>query len=284
MRAVNLIPAEHREGAAVGVGRSEGAAYALMGLILGLAVMIGLYGMAKRQVDSRSAQAASLAAQAQTAQAQASQLAPYTSFIALREQRQQDATTLVDSRFDWAHAMHELGRVIPPFVTLESVTGTVGAAPSSGTSSTSAPSTTAPSSTTPSTTSGAAASSTVASTTPPGAVPSMTLGGCAITQKAVAILLERLRLMDGVSTVSLQSSTGASILKGGAGAKAAAKTGANESACGSGAPKFALAIDFDALPSTAAETASATAPKRQTVASTGAASTGAATTLGSAVR
>ena len=43
----------------------------------------------------------------------ATELAPYTSFMAMREQRMQAVSELVDSRFDWAHAFHELGRVLP---------------------------------------------------------------------------------------------------------------------------------------------------------------------------
>ena len=39
MRAVNLIPADQRGGASVGAGRSQGAAYAVLGLLAGLAVM-----------------------------------------------------------------------------------------------------------------------------------------------------------------------------------------------------------------------------------------------------
>ena len=61
-----------------------------------------------------SGEAATLTAKAQRAQARAAALAPYTSFAAMREQRVQAVETLVDSRFDWAHAFHELGRVLPP--------------------------------------------------------------------------------------------------------------------------------------------------------------------------
>ena len=54
MRAVNLIPAEQRGGASVGAGRSQGAAYAVLGLVAGLAVMVVLYGIARHQVTSRT--------------------------------------------------------------------------------------------------------------------------------------------------------------------------------------------------------------------------------------
>ena len=96
MRAVNLIPAEQRTGAPVGVGRSGGGAYAVLALAAGLAVMALLYGMADHQVASSRAQVATVTAQAQQAQVAAERLAPYTSFIALREQRTQAVNTLID--------------------------------------------------------------------------------------------------------------------------------------------------------------------------------------------
>ena len=54
----------------------------------------------------------------------------------------------------------------------------------------------------------------VSSATPAGSVPTFTLSGCATSQKAVAQMLQRLRLIDGVSEVTLQSST----KRGGSGA------------------------------------------------------------------
>jgi len=258
MKAVNLIPAEHREGAAVGVGRSEGAAYAVMGLLAGVALLVLLYGMAKKEVNSRSSQAASLAVQAQTAQTQASALAPYTTFAAMHEQREQDVSTLVDSRFDWAHAFHELGRVIPPNVSIASLTGSIAAAPT--VSATGAPVPAAPAAAG----APAAAAASVSSATPPGAVPTFSLTGCAVNQKDVALFLVRLRLIDGVSNVALQNSTAS-----------ASATSSSSGPCGAKAPNFSLSITFEPLPSTAAETASATS-KGKTVADTAASTGGAA--------
>ena len=51
----------------------------------------------------------------------------------MREQRVQTVSELVNSRFDWAQAFHELGRVLPPGkVSLASLTGTVGSGSSAG--------------------------------------------------------------------------------------------------------------------------------------------------------
>ena len=133
MRAVNLIPAEQRSGQPVGAGRSQGGAYAVLVLIAGLAVMAYAYGSADHKIASSRTQAASIAAQARQAQEAAERLAPYTSFIALREQRTQAVKALVDSRFDWAHVLHEFGRVLPAQASITSLSGSVG----SGTGSTS---------------------------------------------------------------------------------------------------------------------------------------------------
>ncbi len=63
MRAVNLIPTEQRKGGAVG-RRSQGAAFAVLGLLAGAAILTFMYGMADHQVESRKAEAAELTARA----------------------------------------------------------------------------------------------------------------------------------------------------------------------------------------------------------------------------
>jgi hypothetical protein len=256
MRAANLIPAEQRSGAAVGAGHSEGGAYAVLAVVAGIAVLAVLYGMAHHQITSRSAQIASMTARSQQVQSDASRLAPYTSFIALREQRSQAVAQLVDSRFDWGHVIHEFGRVLPLNVSISALTGTIGStttstvassapAPATGPAA-STPGSSAPASSTP-----AATAAPVTSATPPGSVPTFTLAGCATSQPAVAQMLERLRLIDGVATVALQSSTKTSNSGSGGG-------------CPATAPVFNVQITFEALPSTAAAAASAKAVSNTT--------------------
>jgi hypothetical protein len=248
MRAVNLIPTDSRTGSAPGAGRSGGGAYAVLAVLGGLAILALLYGMAHHQISSRKAQAATLSARAQRAQAEAGQLAPYTSFIALRQQRMQAVSDLVDARFDWAHAFHELGRVLPRHATLVSLDGTVGATqPGSSTPAAPSSSPAAASSTSAASSaggaSGTAAGATVTSATPPGSVPTFTLSGCATSQQEVALTLTRLRLIDGVSEVTLQSST----KSGASGAAAASSSGG----CEGNDPAFTIQVSFAALPSSA---------------------------------
>jgi Tfp pilus assembly protein PilN len=251
MKAVNLIPADQRGGASVGAGRSEGAVYAVLGLLAGLALLAFLYGRADHQISSSKARVATLEAQARQAQAQASELAPYTSFIALREQRVQEVSELVDSRFDWAHSFHELGRVLPRGATVSTLTGTIGSSTATAAAPAAAPATPSAS------TASAGATTSVASATPPGSVPTFTLSGCATSQSEVALTLDRLRLIDGVSEVTLQSSAKGGPTSGGSGG------------CAAKDPVFTVQVAFDPLPATPTAGSATTATAAAT--STGAA-------------
>ncbi len=245
MRAVNLIPAEQRGGSASGGGRSQGAAYAVVAVLAGLALFLFLYGRADHQISSDNARAAQLTAQAAAAQAKAGQLAPYASFIALREQREQAVAELAGTRFNWAHVLHEFGRVLPRGTSISALSGTVGSA-SSATSSSS---------------SSKASAGAVASSTPAGSVPSFTLSGCATSQREVALALERLRLIDGVSEVTLASST--------VGTATGAAASAASGGCPAKAAQFSVTVNFQPLPTPASTAGSpASAPSTATAAAT----------------
>lgn len=258
MRAVNLIPTEQRTGQPVGAGRSQGGAYAVLVLVGALALMAFLYGSAAHQVSSRRAKAAALTAQAQATQSAAERLAPYTSFIALREQRSQAVESLVSSRFDWAHVLHEFGRVLPAQTSISSLTGTIGAGGGSASAS-SAPAASASSAPA----AGAGVSAT--SSTPPGSIPTFTISGCAVNQPAVALTIERLHLIDGVKEVTLQSST--------AGTSSGSSTGGG--GCSGHDASFSMQITFDPLPTASAVAAASKTPTKTVSNSTP--STGAAT-------
>lgn len=249
MRAVNLIPAEQRGGASPGAGRSGGGAYAVLALIGGLALLVVLYGVARHHVSTSKAKLASLEARVQRTQAEASSLAPYTSFVALRDQRLQAVSQLVNTRFDWAHAVHELGRVLPAGVSIASFSGVVGTSKGAPGTAASAP--------------GAAGAA--SSSTPAGSVPAVTLSGCAKSQSIVAVTLDRLRLIDGVSSVVLQSST-----KSASGGSSGGSGG-----CPGSDPAFSLQVNFNPLP---AQSAPTSVPA--SAASTGAGSVKHATTQG----
>jgi Tfp pilus assembly protein PilN len=220
VKAVNLIPSDQRVGGGQAIGVSDAPAFMVAGLLVGLAVLALLYGMASHQISSRKAQVAEITGQAQATQARASELSPYVSFKQMYQQRLQDVSQLVGTRFDWAHAFHELGRVLPSDASLTAVHGAVGSTLGSNSPASSA-----------------AAGGAVASATPAGSVPTFTLSGCATSQSEVAQTLQRLRLIDGVSSVTLQSST-----KGGS------SSGGSNGACPSHDPAFAVTVTFAALP------------------------------------
>jgi len=226
MRAVNLIPSEQRSSSGLGT-RSGGAAFFVLGLLGGLAVLALLYGRAHHDVATRRAEAATLSQRAQEIQQQASRLSPYASFMAMREERLHAVAQLIGSRFDWSNTMTELSRVLPSDVVLSTVQGSIGATESTGPA--------------PRAATAAAAATAVSSATPPGSTPTLTLTGCAASQSVVAQTLVRLRLIAGVSTVALQSST---------------KSGSSGS-CSSKAPVFNIQMTFQALPTPSAATTAA---------------------------
>ncbi len=221
MRAVNLIPAEQRERSGGLATRSEGVAHIVLGMLGCIALLALLYGIASHEVKSKESEATSLEARAQTTQQQASGLAEYKSFVSLRESREQAIVGLINSRFDWAHALSELGRVLPPGSTVTTITGGVGTTGAAGAK--------------PATSSSSSAA--VTSATPAGSVPSIAITGCAASQSTVSQLLTRLKLMDGVNNVELHSSEKAASASGGTGS------------CPAGAPDYTATISFEALPS-----------------------------------
>jgi Tfp pilus assembly protein PilN len=229
MKAVNLIPGEQRQGAG-GLsdltGRSGGGALILLGVIVGLAVMIVMYGSAHHSISSQNGEVAQIKAQTSAVEARTGRLTPYTNFVTMADQRTQTVAQLVQARFDWSHALHELGRVLPADTSLSALHGTVGAA---GTTPGAGASTTA-----------AAVGATPASSTPPGSTPVFTLTGCATSQSVVAQALQRLRLMDGASEVQLQSSTKTET--------AGASGGGASDGCSGSDPSFTTQVTFVGLP------------------------------------
>jgi len=237
VKAVNLIPVERRVGAGVGMGRSQGGAYAVIALVGVLALLVFLYGKASHDISSDNSQAAKLTAEAERERSDAGALARYNGLIAASEARTVAAESLIESRFDWAHTLHEVGRVLPVKVSVASLTGTVATTTeaSKKASSSAAPSTSASSGT--SSSSATTAASSVTSATPPGSVPTVTLTGCASTQSVVAQMLQRMRLIDGVKEATLTSSV-----------SSATNGGGGSTTCPAPSPTFDVTVVFEPLP------------------------------------
>ena len=255
MRAVNLIPAEQREGAGGLAGRSGGAALIVLALIAGLAVLAFLYGKSEHSISSSRSELAAANTEVTAARVQVGRLAPYTTFIASANQRAQEVSQLVASRFDWSHTFAELGRVLPRAAALNTLTGTVGSG--------------APGAATPTSPATQTAAANGASATPPGSTPSFALSGCATSQSEVALTLQRLRLMDGVVEVTLQTSTKSASGSSSAGSGAAG-------GCPPNGATFSAQVSFQPLPASSTTPAGPGASTATgTPASTGAGQAGA---------
>ena len=76
--------------------------------------MVAAYTLTGKTVNQRKDTLASLEQQATSAEAQANSLASYSAFSDLRKKRAETVTSIARSRFDWAHVMHEIARVIRP--------------------------------------------------------------------------------------------------------------------------------------------------------------------------
>jgi Tfp pilus assembly protein PilN len=183
MRAVNLIPVDERRGGSAG-GRSSGAAYAVLGVLAVLVMMAAAYTLTGKTVNDRRAKVSIVEQQASAAEAQANKLAAYSAFSDLRKKRAETVASIARSRFDWAHVMHEVARVIPSDTHLTSLAGSV-------------------SSTAPAPTGGGQALQLRGSA--PG--PAIDIVGCANSQANVSRMLSRLRLVDGVQHVTLAESS-----------------------------------------------------------------------------
>ena len=215
MRAVNLIPADQRSGAGIRAGRSRGGAYAVLGLLGGLARARAALRPRRpsdlqppRRSRRRSPPGRSRRRRAPVA------LAPYASFAAMREQRVQAVSTACGLAL-------RLGPRLPR--TRARAAGARSRSPPWTAPSAPAP----PARAAPVPPSG----SSVTSATPPGSVPTFTLTGCATSQAEVALTLDRLRLIDGVSEVTLQSSTKSGSAGGGGAVAAAVKPAMPRSTC-----------------------------------------------------
>lgn len=180
MRAVNLLPVQHRRVAPSGE-RSGSAYFVLAALAVMLAGAVA-YVVVANQVTAGKEEAATLSAQAETAEAKVAQLAPFGEFSALKAARVMAVSELATSRLDWERLARELALVLPKDTWLTSVDGSTGAAPAAG-----------------------AAAAPPAGQEPAG--PTVNLTGCAESQPAVATTLVRLKRLNGATDVELDESS-----------------------------------------------------------------------------
>jgi Tfp pilus assembly protein PilN len=230
VKAVNLIPVDARRGSTA-PGRSGGAVYVLLGGLAVLVVAIASYVLLQNTISDRQAELSRVKREANAAQATATALAPYRQFAQLRETRVQTVGSLAGSRFDWERTMRDLALVLPQNVWLTSFIGTVTPGINFGDS-------------------GVSSSGETGTLRSSQQVPAVELVGCTENQADVARVMARLRIMRGVTHVSLAASEKSDVSTAGASAGSGSTPSAG-SDCRNGSrrfPMFSLVVFFQPLP------------------------------------
>jgi len=223
MRAVNLIPRDARRshvGPSVG---KLGAPHAVLGLLLVALVFVTLYVLSSNTVSSRKAQLSSVQQQTAQMRAEVASLQRYQQFEKLAQERAQTVREIASTRFDWHGALTDLSKVVPTNTSLQSLVATVSSSTSGA---------------------GSGGSGGVR-----GAInaPALELKGCSASQDDVAQLMSRLKLMNGVTRVTLEDSN------------ATATTGSSSSGPGGCAgPTFDMVVFFQPVAAAASAGSPAT--------------------------
>jgi Tfp pilus assembly protein PilN len=224
VKAVNLIPADSRKSGGISTASQIGS-YGLFGVLAVALLMVTLYVLASNSVSSRQAQLTSLRAQVSQAQAEVSRLGSYASFQKLASTRLQTVEGIAATRFDWHTALTGLSRVVPANTSLQSLTATVA----------------------PGANAGGTGGGTSASLRGAISNPAFELVGCTSSQDDVARLMSRLRLIEGVSRVTLGASAKSGASQTGAAVSSVAGTSGSAVGCGPNRPTFDLLVFFQPL-------------------------------------
>ena len=225
MKAVNLIPSDGRRGSRGGLGMPNGPSYIVVGLLAVAVAFVTIYVLSTNTISSRKVQVAELQVQASQAQAQAASLTRYTQFAKLAQARAQTVQQIAATRFDWHAALADLSKVVPADTSLQSLVGSV--APGATVASASGGG-------------GSAGTSSLRGAIP---VPAFELSGCTKNQDDVARLMSRLRVINGVTRVTLGDSR-----KSATAQSAVAVAGAGQAVgCGANGPTFDLVVFFSPL-------------------------------------
>ena len=228
MKAVNLIPTEVRRGGAGGSGPLA-PTYFVLGLLVAVLALLTVYVLTNNTISDRKAKLSSLNSEVAQAQAQAARLVNYARFEKLAQTRAATVRQIAASRFNWHAALSDLSKVVPADTSLQSLNATVAPGVSSGGSATPG-----------------GGSSLRGDIT----APAFELSGCTANQDDVARLMSRLRLINGVTRVTLGSSQKADA--GQAGAGVAAPGAGSSQGCGANAPTFDIVVFFNPIPGAAA--------------------------------
>ena len=248
MRAVNLIPPDARRGHR-DLKSLQGPGTVVVGVLAVALLLMVLYVTASNSVSSRRSQLAGVQQQLSETQALSAKLNGYTQFAQLAKARVQTVQEIAGSRFDWQRTLSDLSRVVPANTSLGSVNASV--APGAG---------------------GAAGGASSGGLRGDISSPAFELQGCTATQDDVARLMSRLRLMRGVTRVTLSDAVKAtSTAPGSTATSSGSASPASPGTCGPNSPSFDVVVFFEGPPaagvsSTASAPGAAPAPATTTTA------------------
>lgn len=255
MRAVNLIPGDTRGGGASGSIMAQAPTYAVLGLLAVALAFVTVYVLASNSIADKQAKLSGLQTQLAQDQAATANLVNFTQFEQLVQTRTQTVKSIASGRYDFNQALNDLSKVVPANTSLQTLNATVGSAAGTGGASTGS----------------AGGASLLSSTTG----PAIELTGCTKTQDDVARLMSRLRLVDGVTRVTLGNSQ-----KPTTNAPTVSSTGTSGAiGCGSSGPTFDLVLALTPLATTVVAPGAAAAATSGAVATSTPATT---TTTGAA--
>ena len=249
MRAVNLIPGDSKGRSNQGSRFPFGATHMLLAFLAIAVALVAVYVLTDNTIKERRIKVAQLQQQVSQQQAEATRLTNYANFVKLAQKRIQTVRQIVSTRFDWHAALADLSRVVPADTSLQSLTASVS----------------------PNDSTGGGATTGATSVRADVYSPAFEIRGCTKTQDDVARLMSRLRLINGVTRVTLEDSQKQAGPQGGAtaGSTPTATTGAGQG-CGGNTPSFDLVVFFTQLPgqAAAAAVANGTAPAPSSTTST----------------
>jgi Tfp pilus assembly protein PilN len=256
VKAVNLIPTDVRRGGGGGSSfASQAPTYLILGVLAVALALVTVYVLTSNSIADRTAKLTSLQTQLDQTQAQAQTLVNHTQFAQLVQERTQSVRDIASTRFAWYPPLSDLSKVVPANTSLQSLNASLGSTSTTGGTGTSA----------------SGGGSLIGSATG----PAIELTGCTRTQDDVARLMSRLRLIDGVTGVTLASSQ-----KPGQNSSAVSSGSAGAVGCGSNAPTFDLMVALTPVPGSASATGAAagTGSGTATTPTTGTSTTPATTT------
>lgn len=231
MRAVNLIPRDARRGGVTPSLGKLGASHVLIAVMVIALAYVTVYVLTSNTISSRKTQVANLHQQVSRVQVEVARLQSYEQFEKLAQTRADTVRQIASDRFNWFGALSDLSKVVPSNTSFQSLVATASSGVSAGGSGTGS--------------SGGSVRSDINA-------PAFELKGCTGSQDEVAQLMSRLRVINGVSRVTLEDST-----KPGAGQSTSTSTSSSggQSSCPANGPSFDMVVFFQPLAGTTSVTA-----------------------------